>query len=174
MNANTKSTLNPTDAAYLAGLLDGDGSIFVQIVPKPNYNCFFGLQFTINFTQSTKRKHFMLAIEKLIGSKASFRDRKDGNCEIAIYGWQSVAWFLHEVHSYLKFKKPQADLVLKIVEKLPSTTTSYKNFLEVCALVDKLTEYNDSKKRKYTSKYIVEYYKERGIVIDEIAPVETF
>lgn len=48
-------TLDPTTAAYLAGFIDGDGSILAQLVKKEGYRYHFQVRVQVLFFQKTKR-----------------------------------------------------------------------------------------------------------------------
>jgi hypothetical protein len=52
----TIKTLSPIDAAYLAGFVDGDGSILSQIVKREDYNYKFLIRISLLFHQKSKRK----------------------------------------------------------------------------------------------------------------------
>lgn len=49
------NTLEPIDAAYLAGYVDGDGSIIAQLVKRDDYRYKFQIKISIIFHQKTKR-----------------------------------------------------------------------------------------------------------------------
>ena len=45
--------------SYLAGFLDGDGSVFFQIVSRPDYKLKFQIRSSIAFYQDTKNKEIL-------------------------------------------------------------------------------------------------------------------
>ena len=47
--------LNNTDLAYIAGFLDGDGSIFAQIIEGKDYIYGFRIRLSIIFFQKTTK-----------------------------------------------------------------------------------------------------------------------
>jgi hypothetical protein len=51
----TIKTLSPADAAYLAGFVDGDGSILSQIVKREDYRYKFQIRISMLFHQKSKR-----------------------------------------------------------------------------------------------------------------------
>jgi len=48
------------DLAYIAGFLDGDGSLIAQIVKGDNYKYKYGIRLSIVFYQYKKKHWFML------------------------------------------------------------------------------------------------------------------
>jgi len=48
--------LNQTDCIYLAGFLDGDGSIIAQMVLRQDYKFKFQIRLTLQFTLLKKRR----------------------------------------------------------------------------------------------------------------------
>ena len=69
--------LTQTQKAYLAGFLDGDGSIYVRLKPNPTYKYGFQVAPYIVLFQSHKEKENFEKICSLIGL-GYLRIRKDG------------------------------------------------------------------------------------------------
>ena len=47
--------LSPMELSYIAGFLDGDGSIFAQMVKRDDYKLGFQIRVSISFFQKTTR-----------------------------------------------------------------------------------------------------------------------
>jgi hypothetical protein len=47
--------LSPMELSYIAGFLDGDGSIYAQIVKRSDYQLRFQLRVSVSFFQKTTR-----------------------------------------------------------------------------------------------------------------------
>ena len=77
----TPMRLKETDKAYVAGFLDGDGSIYVRIKPNKSYRFKFQIAPSVVFFQSKENKKFLQSIQCLLGI-GNIRERKDGICEI--------------------------------------------------------------------------------------------
>ena len=75
--------LQQTHKAYLAGFLDGDGSIYVRLKPNPTYRYGFQVAPYIVLFQSQKSRKNFERICSLIGS-GHLRIRKDGILEYII------------------------------------------------------------------------------------------
>ena len=137
------------DLLYLAGLIDGDGSIIAQLVRKADYVFKFQIRLTVQITQLKKRRHFLEDFKEIIG-KGTIRDR--GNVsDYILTDTKMVYEFLKQLAPYLRIKKKQANLVIKIIEQLPSAKNAKETFIELCTLVDQVAELNDSKNRTITA-----------------------
>ena len=139
---------------YIAGFLDGDGSIFAQIV-KGNYKYNFRVRVSIGFYQKQNKHWFMLKLQKLLGNYGSIRIRKDKVSEFVITGVGPVKEILSQLKDSLILKKKNASLILKIIEK-KRKISSKAEFIEVCKLVDKVAELNYSRNRLITAKTVEE------------------
>jgi len=83
--------------------------------------------------------------------------------ELTIVGNTPVKNLLTILLPYLKIKKPIANLVLKIIDN--SLQIKDRNhFLEVCKLVDEVAEHTESRKRKITTEYVENYYKNNSFL----------
>jgi len=144
------NTLTNLELAYMAGFLDGDGTIIAQIVRKKDYVLKYQLRVTVSFIQSSSRKHFLLQLKDETGLGTN-RDRKDGISELNIVGREQVLPFLKQLEPYLRLKQKQAKLAMQICEQLPFIGNNPVKFLELCKLSDEIAQLNDSKKRTITS-----------------------
>ena len=144
--------LEKEDRAYIAGFLEGDGSIFAQIVSRVDYRLKYQIRTTINFTQKKSRYWFLKELHEQLGC-GTLRDRKDGCCELTITGNDQVKVVLETLIPYLRMKKRLAQLVLTIIRSL-SKQQSPESFLESCSLVDQVASLTDSKKRTITTEIV--------------------
>ncbi len=145
--------LGEKQLAYIAGFLDGDGSVIAQIVINKEYVLKHQLRVTVSFMQLTIRKDFLISLKEEIGL-GTIRDRKDGISEINIVGREQVQPLLKALLPYLRLKQKQAQLVLQICEQLPLYKNDPQLFLELCKLSDQVAQLNDSKKRTNTSESV--------------------
>lgn len=154
--------INKDDIMYLAGLIDGDGSILAQIVRRSDYVYKFQIRCTVQITQLNKRRHFLEHIRKTIGY-GTVRDR--GNIsDYVLTETRCVYFFLQQLSPFLRMKKKQADLLLRIIEQLPSSKNSALLFIELCRISDHVSELNDSKKREITAEVVAKELKELKII----------
>ena len=54
-NLRKLKRLSPVELSYIAGFLDGDGSIYAQIVKRSDYRLKFQIRVSISFHQKTTR-----------------------------------------------------------------------------------------------------------------------
>ena len=157
----------PVRLRYLAGFIDGDGSIFARIIPRSDYVLRYQISCQVSFIQRTRRRHELMQLHDMINNIGVFRDRGDGISEINIVGLSTVRTFLQQIQPYLHFKQTQANLLLQIIERLTSTDRSPTYFLETCQLVDRLSGYNDSRKRKVTAEVVRRRFEDLQFVDSE-------
>ena len=71
MKLKNITKLTEADLHYLAGFLDGDGSIMAQIVKGNSYKYGYSIRVTICFYQKTKRHWFLLKLRDVVDLKSS-------------------------------------------------------------------------------------------------------
>jgi hypothetical protein len=171
------NTINEKDLIYLAGFVDGDGSIIAKFILHKDYvkTRPYQISLTVQVTQKTKRKWFLEEIKNIIG-EGNVNDRKSGSffslskvSDYCLVGPAAVGKFLKQIQPYLRLKQKQANLVIRITEQLPYSQDPEK-FYELCQLVDQVSALNDSKSRTITADIVISRMKE---ALKETVPVET-
>ncbi len=132
--------------SYLAGFLDGDGSIYVQLKPNQTYRFGFQIALTVAFFQSKKEKVKIEAMKNLYGL-GYLRERKDGIIEWIIGKKEEIKKVLEKTIPFLLLKKKQAELMLKILD-LKSRIKNRQDFIFLANKIELFRELNYSKKRK--------------------------
>jgi len=145
--------MDSTTLAYIAGFLDGDGSIFFQIIPRPDYKQKFQIRTSIAFYQKKQYIEILEWLKNLFGV-GYIRQRNTEIADYTVVESKEVKKILQLLQPYVRLKKNQVKLGLDILEKL-ETKKSDKDFLEICKLVDKFGELNYSKKRSITSETVI-------------------
>ena len=138
--------LSLTQKAYLAGFLDGDGSIYVRLKPNPTYRYGFQVAPYIVLFQSRKGKVNFEKLCSLIGL-GYLRDRKDGVLEYIINRKENLRLFLDAIEPYAVLKKKQVVLMKKILDAKEKVKNK-ADFKKLAKLIDFFRELNYSKKRK--------------------------
>ena len=138
--------LKRTQRAYIAGFLDGDGSIYVRLKPNSTYRYGFQVSPCIVLFQSQKDRDKFEKICSLIGL-GYLRVRKDGILEYIIGKTDAIHRFLRMVRPFVILKRAQVDLMLEILNR-KEKITSQKDFNSLALLIDRFRELNYSKKRK--------------------------
>ena len=152
--------MDSTTLAYIAGFLDGDGSIFFQIIRRKDYIFGFQIRSSLAFYQKTKYSTILKWIKNSLKS-GYIRHRKTGISDYTVVESKEVERILLLLKPYVKVKQKQLELGLKILRKLKSAK-SKKEFLEICKLIDKFGGLNYSKKRKVTYN-VVKHFENKPI-----------
>ena len=142
--------LSSNKKAYLAGFLDGDGSIYVRAKPNQTYK--FGYQIApyIVFYQSSKSKEFRKI--NTLAEFGYFRIRKDGITEYIINKHKNVIDFINLIKPFLVLKQKQAKLLLQILKQKESVKNE-KDFEKLLQSCNKFGILNYSKRRKIRTLY---------------------
>lgn len=153
-------------AAYIAGFLDGDGSIMAQLVYRKDYKYGYQIRVSIVFYQKTIHEEILLWLKEQLHA-GYIRRRRDGMSEYTIVGLSEVASVLMLLQSKLRLKKRLARDVLKLIRLHPARMKP-GSLLRLAKLVDQTATFNYSKKRTITSTVVAEYLERHHFL-----PVET-
>jgi hypothetical protein len=107
--------------AYIAGFLDGDGSLMLQIKKRRDSARAMRLMCTIVFYQDTRHKKPLRWIRGILGIGYLSR-RKDGMSELRVNGFARVREIISNLAPYIRFKKVQAAALLKAATILSKKT----------------------------------------------------
>ncbi len=157
--------INKDDLLYLAGLIDGDGSIVAQMINRPDYVYKYQIRLTVQISQRKKRRHHLEDIRKIIGY-GIVRDRGDMS-DYVLTETRMVYQFLKQLAPFLRIKQKQANLVIKIIEQLPSSRNSALLFIELCRLADQVAQLNDSKNKEINAKVVEDRLKELKVISND-------
>jgi intein/homing endonuclease len=132
------------EAAYLAGLIDGDGSIYIRLKDRKGCKTKQAL-IVVAVIQKSDKIEFLQNLQTLwqIGR---VRIRKDGMSEWYIQKRSEVKQLLQMVYPFLKLKKQQALICLKLVESLLHNDEI--DFEEIEKSAKKVAKMNLGKKNK--------------------------
>ena len=103
--------------AYIAGFLDGDGSLMLQIKKRHDGPMKFRFMATICFYQDARHDKGLLWLRKQLGI-GYVAERNDGMSEIRINGFTQVHDILVKLFPYLQFKKRQAAMLIRATQIL--------------------------------------------------------
>lgn len=119
MKGNTVGSLGEVEKAYIAGFLDGDGSIMLQIKRRSDTSRGYRFMATICFYQDTRHDKFMYWMRDCIGI-GYISKRNDNMTEYRINGFAQVKDVLGQLQPYIRFKKLQTESMItacRILEK---------------------------------------------------------
>lgn len=115
MGRQTKT--QKANIAYIAGFLDGDGSIMFQIKKRKDTPRGKRIMFTICFYQDTRHEKPLFWIRKILGIGYISR-RNDGMTELRINGYEQAQRILRQLYPYLKFKRAQVTYLFRALNIL--------------------------------------------------------
>ena len=141
-------SVKQSSKSYIAGFLDGDGSIYVKLTKNDTYKYKYQVCPYVVFYQSRTSRFGLEEIKKIIQA-GYIRERNDGISEYIIGDVKSIKRLMNWVKPHVIFKRGQVQLMLDILEK-KKTIKNVKDFLELCTLIDRFKELNYSKKRTNT------------------------
>jgi len=151
------------DKAYLAGFLDADGSIIIQLRHRSSFKYRFRVKITTVFYQDSRYHHLLKDFKTSIQAGYLYY-RNDRMSKLRIEGFKQNKKLLSSLHPYARFKKPQIEIVLKAISILEKKY-SLSEFLEVCKLSDEVSRLNYSSKRRiYTSQFVIQELKKLKII----------
>lgn len=153
-------------AAYIAGFLDGDGSIMAQLVRRKDYKLGYQIRVSVVFYQKRSHEEILFWLKEQL-HYGYIRHRNDGMTEYTIVGLTEVEQVLKLLQDKLRLKKVLAREVLKLIKQHPKKMTAHK-LIALASLVDKTAEFNYSKKRTITALVVQTYLNN-----NKLFPVET-
>ncbi|MEK7103874.1 MAG: LAGLIDADG family homing endonuclease [Patescibacteria group bacterium] len=156
------------ELSYIAGFLDGDGCVMLQLITRKDYRLGYEIRPSIVFYQKDKdrNREFLLWIKKKL-KEGYIRDRKDGMTEYVIVGKKPVESILLKISPFLRLKKEHAKVVLAVLKKMPEkgNQMTAKNLLKLSKEVDKFFFLNYSKKRTNTSQKVNDFLMSNNLLI---------
>src|ERR687895_2870248 len=103
-----------SDMSYLAGFLDGDGSIHFQFVRQKEYRFGFYIRASLSLSQSTSARAGLEYLQLLIGG-GYLRDRGTGMSDLVITSRPLLSRLLEEVEPYVIFKREHVRAALQLL-----------------------------------------------------------
>ncbi|MCX6751171.1 MAG: LAGLIDADG family homing endonuclease [Candidatus Nomurabacteria bacterium] len=134
MGSRSKIT-KEIERAYIAGFLDGDGSLMLQLKKRSDSKRGIRFMATICFYQDTRHEETLYWIRKVLGIGYISR-RNDGMTELRINGYIQIAKILKDLLPFVKFKKIQADALCKACDVLSKTKFQKLSKKQLAKLVD--------------------------------------
>jgi len=159
--------MRASEASYLAGFLDGDGSIHFQFVRQKEYRFGFYIRSSMSLTQSTSARWGLEILQDLIGG-GYLRDRGTGMSDLVVTSRPLLYKTLIQVEPYVVFKKEHVKRALWLLPQIRNGMST-EEFLQVAREVDAFASLNYSKKKRYFAADVEEYLRSKGLC----APVTT-
>lgn len=152
--------ITKSDWAYVAGFFDGDGSLMVQFKNRRNTLTGFRPMITLCFYQDNRHSKPLIWFRKIFGV-GYLSKRNDNMTELRVNGYDSCEKILKEFKPFIRFKKRQLNLSLKIISKLKKINRiTQEDILKIAKLADKISKENYlSSRRKYSYEYFQKLFK---------------
>lgn len=106
------SRSNKHDLAYIAGFLDGDGSLMLQVKKRSDTKRGIRFMATICLYQDTRHEEPLHWIRDVFGI-GYVSQRCDGMSELRVNGFRQVREILQALKPFIRFKKLQTEALIK-------------------------------------------------------------
>jgi len=152
---NTVGSRSKIDLAYVAGFLDGDGSLMLQIKKRKDGKK-WRFMATICFYQDSRHDKGLHWIKKIL-EIGYISKRNDGMTELRINGFLQIANILNELIPHIRFKKVQARALLEACEILSDRARNNQktNLIKLVGLILTIQNDNYVAKRKKTKEELL-------------------
>ena len=156
------------EASYVAGFLDGDGSIHFQLVRHAGYRFGYYIRGSVSFSQSTSARKGLEEIQVILGGKGYLRDRGTGMSDLVITSRPAVQGILVAVEPYVIFMREHVMRALKLLPRI-RPGLGPEEFLRLACEVDAFAALNYSKSKRITAEAVERQLRSMGCC----APVTT-
>lgn len=140
--------------AYIAGFLDGDGSLMLQIKKRKDGKLKYRFMSTICFYQDSRHEKPLHWIRKNL-KIGYLSKRNDGMSELRINGFKQTRDILKELLPYIQFKKKQAEAMYRANSILSFKSLNFLTKDDLRKIIDCILiiqEHNYKSKSKKSSE----------------------
>ena len=155
--------MDVSTASYIAGFLDGDGSIHFQLVKQKEYRFGFYIRATVSLSQSTSARQGLEQIQTLLGGGGYIRDRGTGMSDLVITSRPLLLRILQEVEPYVIFKQAHVRRALAILPQLDRVRDP-QVFLQLAHEVDAFATLNYSKTKRNSAADVEQHLRSMGVL----------
>jgi LAGLIDADG endonuclease len=149
-------------ASYVAGFLDGDGSVHFQLVRQKEYRFGFYIRSTVSFSQSTTARAGLESLRDLLGW-GYLRNRGTGMSDLVITSRPALTELLTAVRPYVIFKREHVTQALLLLPQLERVRDP-RQFLYLARQVDSFAALNYSKTKRVTAADVEQYLRSKGVL----------
>ena len=167
VKGNTVGSRSKKDLAYIAGFLDGDGSLMLQLKTRHDTTTKWRFVCTICFYQDSRHDQTLLWIQSVLRIGYVSR-RNDGMTELRINGFKQVENILSDLEPFIRLKHSQTHVMLAAIKILSNTKNSRLSSKQIVTLIDYIIEiqsYNYATRKRKS--------REELLLICGIDPVST-
>ena len=140
--------------AYIAGFLDGDGSLMLQIKKRKDGKLKRRFLCTICFYQDSRHKETLYWIRNILNI-GYISHRNDGMTELRINGFKQVREILQSLIPFIRFKQEQAKALYEasgILSNKKNTLLDKNDLLKLVELILIIQNNNYVTKKKKTEQ----------------------
>jgi hypothetical protein len=147
---NTVGSLLNTEKAYIAGFLDGDGSIMLQLKRRSDTSRGYRFMATVCFYQDTRHDETLYWMRDVL-NLGYLSKRNDNITELRINGFTEVRTVLTMFQPFIRFKLLQTDAMIKAcrILEIGIKRLSKSQLFEVvnCMMIIQNENYKSHKKK---------------------------
>jgi LAGLIDADG endonuclease len=159
--------MKASDASYLAGFLDGDGSIHFQLVRQQEYRFGYYIRASMSLSQSTSARHGLEHLQRVVGG-GYLRDRGTGMSDLVVTSRPLLIELFQAVRPYVVFKREHVRRALWLLPQLGPRLDA-QEFLRMAREVDAFAALNYSKTKRISAVDVEQHLRSKGW----LAPVTT-
>jgi len=149
------------DLAYVAGFLDGDGSIMLQIKKRADTKRGFRFMATICFYQDTRHEKSLYWIQNIL-EIGYICKRKDGMSELRINGFSAINSLLVDLRPFIRFKEAQVKAMIAATNIL-AKDISMLSVKELKLLVDYILLIQNENYKAHEKRSKDDFYEILGL-----------
>lgn len=152
VGSRSSITKKEADLAYIAGFLDGDGSLMLQIKKRSDSPRGWRFMATVCFYQDSRHDEPLNWLRQSLGI-GYLSKRKDGMTELRINGHKQCHEILVKLYPFIKFKKHQADYLLsatRILQDKRLNELSLKDRRKIWSCIIGIQERNYKSAQRHT------------------------
>ena len=154
-------------ASYLAGFIDGDGSIHFQFVRQQGYRHGYYIRSSLSLSQCTTERAGLEQLQRRLGG-GYVRDRGTGMSDLVITSRPLLIDILEAIQPFVIFKRRQVDEALRLLPMIRARMAT-EEFLQVAKQADAFSSLNHSKTKRITAADVEQHLRGKGL----LAPVTT-
>ena len=157
MKGNTVGSRSSTEKAYIAGFLDGDGSIMLQVKRRSDTSRGYRFMATICLYQDSRHDVTLHWIRDVFGV-GYISKRNDGMTELRAQGFKAVGRILSDLQPYIRFKVLQTEAAIKACSMLSAQKSklSREDLLTLVQLILAIQNENYQSGHKKTQQDLYE------------------
>jgi LAGLIDADG endonuclease len=153
--------MEAVEASYLAGFLDGDGSIHFQLVRQTGYRFGHYIRASLSLSQSTSARQGLDRLHEMLNA-GYVRDRGTGMSDLVITSRPVLVDVLTAVRPYVIFKAQHVRRALEILGRL-RPRMDREEFLQLAREVDRFAALNYSKSKRISAADVEQHLRSMGV-----------